>query len=158
MRKSRTTDLVRRVVVFYIFVSFPCFSQSLLSFPFLHLPSSHPLFLELFQARKAATTELYPRLNLCNSLISSNTNSQVISASAFNLLQYVVQVEVYMYMENIQPGTVNGYKGGGNNCGYFYLVCHQNSTTGTFLKVSCKMEAEILSVFFFHAHLYLSVL
>lgn len=54
----------------------------------------------------------------------------------------------YIYMENIQPGTVNGYKGGGNNCGYFYLVCHQNSPTGTFLKVSCKMEAEILSVFF----------
>lgn len=60
-------------------------------------------------------------------------------------------------MEKIQPDIVTGYKGEGIIVDIFCLLYHQISTRGSFLKVSCNMESEILSDFF-HAHLYLNAL
>lgn len=38
------------------------------------------------------------------------------------------------------------------NCGYYYLILHQNSTDAGFLKVICNVEFEILSMNFSLLH------
>lgn len=66
------------------------------------------------------------------------------SASEFNLLQYIVLLEIHKQNPGLHTHVV--VKGRSilivfpDNCGYSSLLLHQHSTSGSFLKDSCDVE------------------